>query len=91
MKIQFNQLDNEAQAYDGEDKIGYCQFEEKDQVWDLTHTVVNPAYGGRGIAKDLLDTVVDEARKNGKKIYPTCSYARKKFDEDEKYRDVDSR
>jgi predicted GNAT family acetyltransferase len=89
MDIKFNEIDNEAQVFDGDDKVGYCQFEvEDDKTWNVTHTVVNPAYGGKGLAGKLLDTVVDKARENGVKIIPTCSYARKKFDTDEKYSDV---
>lgn len=90
MKILFNLEEQEAQAFDGNKKIGYCQFEKKfENVWDITHTVVNKEYGGQGIALKLLDEVVKNAKENNKKLIPTCSYAVKKFDNDkEKYSDV---
>lgn len=90
MKIELNLEQNESQAFDGSDKIGYCQYEKKEEkVWDITHTVVNPIYGGKGIAGELLNKVVDYAKENDIKLIPSCSYARKKFNENpEKYGDV---
>lgn len=90
MKIILNLDQCESQAYDGEEKIGYCQYEVKnDKLWDIIHTVVNKTYGGQGIAGKLLDEVVNYAKENDIKLIPTCSYARKKFDENpEKYGDV---
>ncbi|MGO3017772.1 MAG: GNAT family N-acetyltransferase, partial [Anaerococcus sp.] len=61
----------------------------EEKVWDITHTVVNPIYGGKGIAGELLDKVVDYAKENDIKLIPSCSYARKKFNENpEQYGDV---
>lgn len=93
MIIKFAKDQLEAQAFDGDIKAGYCQYEEKaDGIWDLTHTVVEKEYGGQGLAGKLLDEVCENARKENVKIMPICSYAVKKFDENpEKYGDVDAR
>lgn len=91
MKIIFNKEEKEAQAIDEGKKVGFCQFEESDGLYKITHTVVDKKYGGQGLAGKLLDEVVAAARENNKKILPICSYAVKKFDEDEKYKDVDAR
>ena len=93
MIIRFEKADKEAQAFDDDKKIGYCQYEEKiESTWAITHTVVDKEYGGQGIAEKLVDEVCDNARKEEVKILPICSYAVKKFDEQpEKYGDVDAR
>ncbi|MDO5046946.1 MAG: GNAT family N-acetyltransferase [Anaerococcus sp.] len=91
IQIRFNKEEKEAQAFDGQKKIGFCQYEVKDGNWVITHTVVNKEYGGQGLAGKLLNTVVDAARDEGVKIIPVCSYAVKKFDESDKYKDVDAR
>lgn len=91
IKIIFNEEEQEASAFDGEKKIGYCQYEKEDGIYRLTHTVVDKAYGGRGLAANLVDCIVDHARALNKKILPICSYAVKKFDQDKKYADVDAR
>lgn len=54
---------------------------ELDYVWrapsvmNIHHTGVREAYGGRGLARRLVDTAVAFAREHGHRIAPTCSYA----------------
>ena len=91
IKIIFNEKENEAQAFDDDKKIGFLQYEEEENIWKATHTVVDKAYGGKGVAGKLLDEFVKNAKANDKKILPICSYVVKKFDEDDKYKDIDAR
>ena len=94
MITRFKAEEHEAQAFDdNENKIGYCQFEEKiDSTWAITHTVVNKDHQGEGVAEAVLDEVCNKARESYVKILPICSYAVKKFDEQpEKYGDIDAR
>ena len=42
----------------------------------MTHTIVPPEIGGRGIAGRLTATAVDWARAQGLEIDPQCSYVR---------------
>ena len=56
--------------------------------WVITHTEVDPAYGGQGIARRLIEEIVAEARRAGKKIVPLCSYAEKMMRGREEYTDV---
>lgn len=41
----------------------------------ITHTLVPPAAGGRGVAGELVRTALDFARAKGWKVAPLCSYA----------------
>ncbi|MEY3432057.1 MAG: hypothetical protein RIS53_955 [Bacillota bacterium] len=41
----------------------------------VTHTFVNPAYRGQGLANQLLDQIIALARKEKRYIYPLCSFA----------------
>lgn len=93
MIIRFEKEEHKAQAYDGDKKAGYCQYEEKiDSTRAITHTVVDENYQGQGLAEKLLDEVCEHARRENVKIIPICSYAVKKFDEQpEKYGDLDAR
>jgi len=38
------------------------------------HTIVPPEIGGRGIAGKLVEDMVADARENGFRIIPECSY-----------------
>jgi len=43
------------------------------------HTVVPPAIGGRGIALELVKALVADAREQGFRIDPRCSYVAVQF------------
>jgi predicted GNAT family acetyltransferase len=44
-------------------------------VMTITHTVVPGAVGGRGIAGALVQAALEQARAEGWKVLPACSYA----------------
>ena len=59
-------------AYDGEQFIGVCEY---DNTWTIFHTEVNPYYGGQGIAERLVLAVDKHAKALGQEVRSTCSYA----------------
>ena len=59
--IQFRPEEMRAVALDGEKVIGECKVSASGRLWLLTHTEVDPAYGGQGIAGKLVDCVVEAA------------------------------
>ena len=88
MQIVFEPEHFRSAAYDGETRVGVAEIEDTRGCWVITHTEVDPAYGGQGIARRLIEEVVAEARRAGKKIVPLCSYADKMMTGKEEYRDV---
>lgn len=40
----------------------------------LTHTLVPPELRGRGIAESLVRAALDDARVEGRRVVPQCSY-----------------
>ena len=86
--INFNQRESRSVALNEGNIIGCCQYKEQDNVWSITHTVVKQEFGGRGIAKRLVLAVIEEARKQNKKINPICSYAKKMMESNDEYKDV---
>mgnify|MGYP002740281143 CR=1 FL=1 len=77
------------EAFDGQERMGYISY-----MWDngeqmaIEHTVVDPAFGGRGVASKLLDYAADYARENHKKIRAVCSFVVAKFAKSSAYDDV---
>ena len=53
IKIEFREKEKKSIAYDLDKQIGECDFEETNDTWNITHTEVDSAYGGQGIAKNL--------------------------------------
>ena len=86
--ISFNQRESRSVALNEGNIIGYCQYKEESNIWSITHTVVKQEFGGRGIAKRLVLAVIEEARKQNKKINPICSYAKKMMESSDEYKDI---
>ena len=86
--INFNQRESRSIALNEGNIIGYSQYKEENNIWSITHTVVKQEFGGRGIAKRLVLAVIEEARKQNKKINPICSYAKKMMESSDEYKDV---
>ena len=88
MNIIWEAEASRSAAYDGEKRVGFAEIEDEGRCWVITHTEVDPAYGGQGIARRLIEEIVAEARRAGKKIVPLCSYAEKMMRGREEYTDV---
>ena len=88
IKIVYEEQNLRTAAYDGDTLAGQCTYVVRDGLWDLEHTIVDPAYGGQGLAGKLGDELVQKAREKGVKIVPTCSYALKTFEKNAEYADV---
>ena len=54
IEIVFKLDENKAIAYDSENKVGECDFEKIDDIWNITHTEVDSDYQGQGIARKLV-------------------------------------
>ena len=58
----------------------FVEYVERDGVMTITHTIVPPEIGGRGIAAQLVHAALEYARAAGLKVVPRCSYAAGYFD-----------
>jgi uncharacterized protein len=63
-------------------------YEREAQVMVITHTVVPPAIGGRGIAARLVEAALRHARAQGWKVRPDCSYAASYLSKHAEYADL---
>lgn len=59
-----------------------------DKTIVIDHTYVSDSLKGKGVATMLLDKTVEYARNENYKIVPLCSFAVKKLNESDKYKDV---
>lgn len=77
MDIKLVKKENKVVAYDNEIAIGECEFIESEDTWKIIHTEVDNKYRGQGIAKRLVECVIENSKKYGKNIIAECSYAKK--------------
>ena len=54
----------------------------------VDHTIVPPDIGGRGIAARLVEAIVADARAQGFKVWPQCSYVVAAFDRHPEWADI---
>jgi predicted GNAT family acetyltransferase len=47
-----------------------------DDEWAFIHTEIEPEYEGRGLAKTLIRTALDEMRARGISVLPYCPFVR---------------
>lgn len=78
--IVFDKGNNTAFAFDNNIKIGECVFVEENNTWNIVHTGVDNSYRGQGIAKKLVECIINNAKENNKKLIAECSYAKKLLD-----------
>ena len=88
INIVFESDKNRMAAYDGDKNIGECSFKVNGNVWEANHTYVDSNYKGQGIAKKLLEELVKNAREQGVKILPVCSFVVKEFNNVKGYSDL---
>lgn len=72
----------------GSDEIGRLTWVERDGVRYAEHTLVPPAIGGQGVAARLVEAMVADARENGFKVGPVCSYVVTAFQRHPEWSDV---
>lgn len=77
VKIIFVKEQNKSVAYDDNIQIGECDFIEIENCWNIVHTEVDNSYQGQGIARKLVEKVIENAKENRKKVIAECSYAKK--------------
>ena len=67
-------------AVPGSEAIGRLTYQRRgDNVLVADHTLVPTEIGGRGVAAKLVDALIADARKEGNKIVPQCSYVEAQF------------
>lgn len=72
----------------GSEAIGRLTWFVEDGVRVADHTLVPPAIGNRGVAAKLVEALVADARSEGFRIRPLCSYVVVAFKRHPEWADV---
>lgn len=74
---------------EGSDAIGRLTYAHRgDGTIVADHTLVPPEIGGRGIAAKLVEALISDAREQGWKIDPQCSYVAAAFERHPEWADL---
>lgn len=73
---------------EGNPAIGRLTWVERHGVHFADHTLVPPVIGNRGVAAQLVEALVADARERGFKVHPVCSYVAAAFKRHPEWADV---
>lgn len=76
-----------ASDQSGED-AGKLTWTLRGNARDAEHTLVPSRMRGKGIAGKLVDALIRDARREGFKIVPSCSYVAKQFERHPEWADL---
>ena len=77
VEIKFEKEKNRSVAISDGNVIGECDFIITDENINIIHTGVGSAFQGQGIARKLVECVLENIKEYNKEIIADCSYARK--------------
>ena len=76
--INIEQNDKTFDLFYDAEKAGFLEYNKnKEGILEITHTEVDPEFGGKGLGTELVKAAVAEAQKNNLKIISLCPYAKK--------------
>ena len=74
ISVAHNRDRQRFEATDGGRLVGFADYVPRDGVLAFTHTEVDPAERGRGIAGTLVGAALDAVRAEGGRVLPLCSF-----------------
>ncbi len=72
----------------GTDAKGELTWTANNGVRSANHTFVPQQMRGKGIAAELVEALIADAKKEGFRIRPACSYVASQFDEHPEWSDL---
>lgn len=83
--------DDERSRYEGRldgEVVTVLDFVRDGDVLLLTHTGTEPAFRGRGLASAVTQAALDDVRRRGEKVRPSCPFAVDFLDDHPEYADL---
>lgn len=75
--VRDNPTESRYEIHVGEQLAGFPAYKLGNHQVAFTHTEIDPAFTGQGLAKQLVTEVLDDARRRGLAVLPFCPYVRK--------------
>jgi uncharacterized protein len=72
---------------DGE-LVGVADYQVDGDRWIFPHTVITPARRGQGLGAELVQAALDDVRRAGGTVVPSCWYVAEFIDANPSYADL---
>lgn len=73
-RIVHNEAEHRYEAWSGDDLAAVAEYRERGDRTIFTHTEVESAFEGQGVAKALAAAALDDTVRRGRVIVPLCPF-----------------
>ena len=83
--------DDDRSRYEGRidgDVVTVLAFVRRGDVLDLTHTATEPEHRHRGLASEVTRAALEDVRRRGEKVHPSCPFAVTFLDDHPEFADL---
>ncbi|MEV6071723.1 GNAT family N-acetyltransferase [Nocardia sp. NPDC052001] len=91
-RLEHNVDDTRYEIYLDDTLAGYADYAERvdgdKKTLDIQHTLTFPEFRGRGVAAQVVEFALNDARAQGFSIIPTCWYVEKYIGSHPEYADL---
>jgi len=88
VRVEHDVAAKQYEVYVDDRRAGLAGYRDEDGHRVLTHTEVDPEFGGRGLAGLLAKRALDDAREEGLRVVPRCSYMAKYVEQHQECADL---
>lgn len=88
IEVSRNETRSRWEATSEGEAAGYADYRLGEDVVVFPHTVVDPAFEGRGVGSALARTSLDDARERGLKVRADCAFYARWIDRHPEYQDL---
>lgn len=81
--VTLNEDESRYEIHSGDVLAGFAKFERRPGEILFTHTEVDPAFRGKGLAGELASFALPDAAASGDTLVPHCPFMRKHLEENE--------
>jgi len=74
VEVRDNPAEQRFEIYESGVRAGLAEYQMSGDRMTLTHTETSPEFGGRGLAKQLIEFALTQARERGLAVIPVCPY-----------------
>jgi predicted GNAT family acetyltransferase len=86
--IRNNAAAQRYEAFLNGGQAGVCHYKLEGKTITFSHTVVDPAFEGKGVGSALARYVLDESRSGGLRVVPACKFIAAYISRHSEYRDL---
>lgn len=71
--------------------IGFAAYQKAERLIVFTHTEIDPGWEGKGVGGQLVRAALDDVRRQGLPVLPTCPFVQSWMQRHPDYADLDYR